>query len=328
MDIRRVPKPTSWGMLFDEIDFVIKSKPCSTLVIDTVDWAEQLCIEQILSIYGKKGIEDFGYGSGYVYEKEEFGRFLNKLESVIEVGINVVLTAHAQLRKFSQPDEIGEYDRWELKLGKKTGSQISPLIKEWCDLLIFTNYRTYAVAIDSEGKRFKAQGGKERVMYTEHHSCWDAKNRHNLPPEMPLDYKKIEHIFSFTPENLENSKCYFSPQTNDIKIAPAVPGDNYIEITEEERKAITSAIKETESVYVPTTSELPNVSNKALADLMAHNGVNESEIQKVVSLKGYYPENTPIENYDEGFVNGVLVGAWDKVFEMIKEQRELSNIPF
>lgn len=54
-----------------------------------------------------------------MYELEEIGRFLNSLDELIELGINVVLTAHAQLRKFEQPDEMGAYDRWELKLGKK-----------------------------------------------------------------------------------------------------------------------------------------------------------------------------------------------------------------
>ena len=28
-------------------------------------------------------------------------------------GIHVVLTAHAMMRKFEQPDEMGAYDRWE-----------------------------------------------------------------------------------------------------------------------------------------------------------------------------------------------------------------------
>lgn len=32
-------------------------------------------------------------------------------------------------------------------------------------------------------------------MYTTHNPCWDAKNRHNLPDEMDLDYSKIAHIF-------------------------------------------------------------------------------------------------------------------------------------
>lgn len=186
LDVARMDKPTSWTMLKSQLEYV-KNNPtvCKTVVIDTIDWAEQLCIDDVCAQYGKKGIEDFGYGNGYVYEKEEFGRFLNSLEDLIDKGINVVLTAHAQLRKFSQPDEIGEYDRWELKLGKKTASQISPLVKEWADMVLFANYKTVAVATDKDGKKYKAQGGG-RVMYTLHHPCWDAKNRHGLPEEMDL----------------------------------------------------------------------------------------------------------------------------------------------
>ena len=56
---------------------------------------------------------------GYIFVREEFGRFLNLLSDVIEVGINVVLTAHMQMRKFELPNEGGSFDRYELKLGKK-----------------------------------------------------------------------------------------------------------------------------------------------------------------------------------------------------------------
>ena len=144
MDVARLPRPTSWNMLFDEIEYIkTHTNECRTLVIDTVDWAELLCVEHICAVHNKKGIEDFGYGNGYVYTKEEFGRFLNKLSDLIEIGINVVLTAHAQLRKFEQPDELGAYDRWELKLGKKTQSQTSPLVKEWqicCSLRITKHF--------------------------------------------------------------------------------------------------------------------------------------------------------------------------------------------
>lgn len=171
MDVARLPRPTSWNMLFDEIEYIkTHTDECRTLVIDTIDWAELLCVEHICAVHNKKGIEDFGYGNGYVYTKEEFGRFLNKLSDLIEVGINVVLTAHAQLRKFEQPDELGAYDRWELKLGKKTQSQTSPLVKEWADMLLFANYKTFSVAVGKDGKKHKGQGGK-RTMYTQHHPC-------------------------------------------------------------------------------------------------------------------------------------------------------------
>ena len=57
-----------------------------------------------------------------MYLEEEFGRFLNRLSDLIDLGINVVFTAHATMRKFEQPDESGAYDRWELKLQKKDGT--------------------------------------------------------------------------------------------------------------------------------------------------------------------------------------------------------------
>ena len=194
MDVARLPKATSWQNLLDQVVY-IRTHPdvCKTLVVDTIDWAESMCIQFICDKHRKSGIEDFGYGNGYTYVKEEIGRFLNRLSEVVEAGVNVVLTAHAQIKKFEQPDELGAYDRWELKLGKKTTSQTSPLIKEWADMLLFANYKTFSIAVDDKGKKRKAQGG-ERVMYTSHNACWDAKNRFGLPDEVPFDYKVIQSI--------------------------------------------------------------------------------------------------------------------------------------
>jgi len=194
--VDRLPKPNSWTMLNQQVDWVKQQVGrFETLILDTVDWAEMLCIESVCSTHNNKGIEDFGYGNGYVYVKEEFGRFLNKLSDVIEAGINVVLTAHSQIVKFEQPDEMGAYDRYQLKLGKKTSSQTAPLVKEWADMVLFINYKTYSVATDDKGKKHKGQGGV-RTIYTTHHPAWDAKNRHGLPDELPLDYSHIAHIFN------------------------------------------------------------------------------------------------------------------------------------
>lgn len=301
LDITRTDKPTSWAMLGSQLDYLKANSQLlgfKTVVIDTIDWAEQLCIDDICAKHQKKGIEDFGYGNGYVYEKEEFGRFLNGLEDLIEKGINVVLTAHAQLRKFSQPDEIGEYDRWELKLGKKTGSQISPLVKEWADMVLFANYKTFAVATDDSGKKFKAQGG-QRVMYTGHHPCWDAKNRHGLESELPFDYAQIAHIFTGNSQSTEQPK-EISQDTQ--------PQAQQQEVQQEQDKT---------TIY----DDIP----KALSDLMKANNVSEEDIQLAVSMKGYFPQDTPIANYPPDFVNGVLIGAWDQVYGMIKE---INKIPF
>ena len=174
MDVARMEAPSSWQMLMEQVKYV-KAHPetCRTLVIDTADWAEMLCTEAVCARSQKSGIEDFGYGKGYVYLTEEFGRLLNLLQELVDIGIHVVINAHAKMRKFEQPDEMGAYDRWELKLQKQT----APLLKEWADMVLFANYKTIVVNVDGQGAqkgKNKAQGGK-RVMYTSHHPCWDAK---------------------------------------------------------------------------------------------------------------------------------------------------------
>lgn len=344
MSVARMPKPTSWEMLKQEIEQVISEKPCKTLVIDTFDWAESLCIEELLSKHQKSGIEDFGYGNGYIYEKEEIARFLTTLDRVIDAGIHVLLTAHAQLRKFSQPDELGEYDRWELKLGKKTGSVISPLIKEWADMLLFANYKTVAVAVNKEGTKFKAQGNN-RVMYTQHHPCWDAKNRDGLLPELPFDFSAVAPVFAEKEKavRFESSvqtpapKYWYSNELQKAFSTPdgARPEGKVFEITEKDYRDWLRAWEMTEESAKASAPEEPKTEDAAepspagipqkLWDLMRANEVTESEIRKAVSMRGYYPEETPISAYDPEFVNGVLIGAWKAVYDMIEEQRK---IPF
>jgi hypothetical protein len=314
LTVDRLPKPSSWTMLNQQVDWVKQQVGrFETLIIDTVDWAEMLCIESVCSSHNKKGIEDFGYGNGYVYVKEEFGRFLNKLSDVIEAGINVVLTAHSQIVKFEQPDEMGSYDRYQLKLGKKTSSQTAPLVKEWADMVLFINYKTYSVAVDDKGKKHKGQGGV-RTIYTTHHPAWDAKNRHGLPDEIPLDYGYIAHIF--------NSSSISTAPTQPVPTPVQEPSYQQPPVQQEQTPPPTNNVGNTQA----TGSNLNPAIPAALRDLMLQNSVSEEEIQVVVSQKGYYPMGTPISNYDSGFVNGVLVGAWEQVFNMVKNFRD--SIPF
>ena len=194
MDVRRINRPKSWSELLSIIGEVADTADvCKTLVLDTADWAEQLCVTHVCEKYKQSSIESFGYGKGYTYLAEEFGRLLTALDKVIDSGKNVVITAHAKMRKFEQPDEQGAYDRWEMKLSK----QVAPLLKEWCDMLLFLNYKTYVITTDTNSK--KAQGGK-RVIYSSHHPCWDAKNRHGLPEEMDLDFKNLAHLLKINPK--------------------------------------------------------------------------------------------------------------------------------
>lgn len=310
LNVQRLPKPSSWEMLKQQAQWVKQQGPArfGSLVIDTVDWAEMLCVDSVCAAHNKNGVEDFGYGKGYIYVAEEIGRFLNLLSDVVEAGIHVILTAHAQIIKFEQPDEMGAYDRYQLKLGAKTGSRTAPLVKEWADIVIFLNYKTFSVATDDKGKKNKAQGGA-RTMYTTHHPAWDAKNRHGLPDELPLDYSHIAHIFNQPVQQQV-------PPAQPIQMEPIVQPNT----------PPASTPSQTVSAPPEHQSDLdPNIP-QSLRDLMIQHQVTESDIQLVVSLKGYYPLDTPITNYDPGFVDGVLVGAWAQVFSMIQDAR--NNTPF
>lgn len=328
MDVSRLDKPSSYTMLKNEIAWV-KANPtvCKTLVIDTIDWAESLVIADVCAQHGKKGIEDFGWGNGYTYTKEEMGRLLNQLGELVDLGINVVLTAHAQMRKFEQPDEMGSYDRWELKLGKKTSSQTAPLVKEWADMVLFANYKTVVMTADN-GKK-KATGG-QRVLYTQHHPAWDAKNRHGLPEEMPFDYAGIAHIFNQaqpqpTPQPQQPApeptpQAAVQEQTPTAE--PAPQAQPQVQETAQQPSQVPESLTQPAPERQPYQE--PNLAlPQALRDLMIQNQVTELEVQKAVAQKGYYPEDTPVIMYDPGFIDGVLVGAWDQVFSMIKDNRIL-----
>lgn len=306
LNVKRLPKPTSWEILNDEIKFVIQQRPCKTLVIDTADWAERLCIEKVCAAANKSGIEDFGYGSGYTYLTEEWGRFLNLLQDVIDIAnINVVLNAHATIRKFEQPNEMGSYDRWELKLGKKTTAQTAPLTKEWADMVLFANYKTISVAVDDKGKKHKAQGGK-RVMYTAHTPWWDAKNRDGLPEECEFNYDVIRHI-------IEGATSPLEPISNvGMEIVEAINEDPF---------------KHDEFTMTNITNPAPQMVideriPQQLRDLMIANNVTEDDIEKAVASKGYFPLGVKIVDYPLDFVFGCLVADWEHLYQTVLELRK------
>lgn len=308
LNVKRFDKPNSWSMLLEEVKYV-RNHPevCLTLVIDTADWAEQLAINHVCAIADKKSIEDFGYGKGHTKLYEEFGRLLDLLNEIIANGVNVVLTAHAKMRKFEQPDELGAYDRWELKLSKN----VAPIVKEWADTVLFVNYKTFVVKDEKTDSR-KAQGGR-RVMYTNHHPCWDAKNRYGLPDEVDFDFSAIAPFIPSSGEYVTVS-AVDKPQTETLP--DAKPSLEELRAKIDEFTADDDEPDKVEMQKPADDSALP----VALRELMEANGVTEDEIREAVAVKGYFPVDTPILNYGADFINGCLIGAWEQVYSIIVNQ--------
>ncbi len=190
LDVARV-EPTNLTQVEDLLVALANRKVeggFKTLVIDTIDWLEELVVKQVCDDGKKNSIEDFGYGKGYIHLAEKMSTLLAKLDSVAAAGMDVVLLAHSQVKKFEAPDDAKAYDRYELKLLKTVG----PLIKEWCDALLFANWKTNVKQPD-EG-RAKGLGGKERKLYATHTAAWDAKNRHGLKDEEPFTPETLRRI--------------------------------------------------------------------------------------------------------------------------------------
>lgn len=310
MDVARLERPTSWAVLMEYVQELTKDhQGFTTLVIDTIDWAEQLCVQHICSKYQVSGIEDIGYGKGYVYEKEEFGRLLNKLHDLIESGMNVVLTAHAMVRKFERPDQP-PYDRYELKLNKAASQKISDMVKEWADMLLFTNYKEEVLKVDSKdsnSKKVRVSGG-QRVMYTSHHPNWDAKNRHGLKECLPFEFSQIENCI---PQNIQKSQVEEKP-VEEMKTPPKEESPKEEPVIKAEPKK-----KAKEDDGIP----------KDLKRLMEARNITEAEIQAVVGSKGYFPADMRIKDYPKEFIDGCLTAAFDTVAQAVEANRD-ENVPF
>lgn len=291
MDVRRFKKPASWTELLEQAKHV-RDTPglCGTLVVDTADWAERLCIRSVCGQYQKSGIEAFDYGKGYAFAYEEFGKLLNLLSEVAEGGVHTVLTAHAATKRREQPDEFGTYDCWGLKLLDSPKCSVANMVKEWADLLLFANYKTLVVAADEKGRRHKAQGGR-RVMYTTHHPCWDAKNRQDLPEELPFEFQAIAP--------------YLFPEP----AAPPQPAPGPEPAPAPEKPA--------------GGMEAP----AALAALLESADVTELEVREVIADKGYFTVDTPWSVMEQaGFIDGWVLPWWDRIVEMIREKPD--RLPF
>ncbi len=297
IDVARFdPAPSSWTALLEAVREFLRERPAefATLVLDTADWAEQMCVKHVCDKNQKDGIESFGYGKGYVYAAEEFGKLLDLLEDVIRAGYNVVILAHAKMRKFEQPDELGAYDRWEMKLSKN----VAPMVKEWADMVLFANYKTMVITTGTgDGKKAHAQGQGKRVLYTTHHSCWDAKNRHGLPDELPLDYDQIAH-------------CIPARGGEQEAAAPAEP------VPEAETAAALPYAEPSEDPVPP-----------ALLELMLSRGITENEVRQVIGTVGHFSADTPWSVMQEqGYVDGYILPNWEYFVNTI--EAEPNRLPF
>ena len=110
-----------------------------TLVIDTADWLEAMIYAYICQRDSKSGIEDYGYGKGYMAAQQELRLLLSQLDLLrTERGMHLILLAHALIKPYQNP--VGDnYDRFIMKGNEK----ITGLLREWADVVLFARYEVF-----------------------------------------------------------------------------------------------------------------------------------------------------------------------------------------
>ena len=166
-----------------------------TVVVDSLDWLEPLVWAETIRRNNEENpnkrwnsIEDAGYGKGYLATLDVWRDYLDAINALRnDKGMAIIQTAHAEVKRFDSP-ETEPFDRYQIKLHKMA----SALIQEHADMVLFANFKASVAKVDVGMKKVvRGVGSGTRVIYTEERPAFLAKNRHNLPPELPLSWEAV-----------------------------------------------------------------------------------------------------------------------------------------
>lgn len=187
LSVGRFPPAEVWQDVLDAMtELRDGDHKYQTLVLDSVDWMEQLISSHICAKHKKESLESFGYGAGYGLVFDEMRAFIAQLERLRrDKAMGIVAIAHSAVKPFNNPE--GEnFDRYELKLQASKNASVSGLWKEWPDFMLFANFET--VASKEKNKPAKGESTGERFLYTQRTAAYDAKSRLTLPAQLPVEW--------------------------------------------------------------------------------------------------------------------------------------------
>jgi hypothetical protein len=198
-----------------------ESHSFKTVVLDTITNAEAFIRERVLKQHKMRHIEDFGYGRGHTYVREEFNSFLTAyLDRFIFAGIHVVIISHSVVKRTQPPGLSDAFDRYELALDSINGARI----KQWSDALLFLSFDTRVV--ENADGRVRGVGGKERVIYTTHCAAYDAKNRVGLPEKVECNFAALAPLLANSDSEPENRPETAKAPAGVVTPPEASPQDN------------------------------------------------------------------------------------------------------
>jgi hypothetical protein len=194
------PLATSYDEVMEALTILGKEEhQFKTVVIDSLDWLENLVWQKTCQRLGVPTIESPGYGKGYVeasVEWREFFKFLTALRDY--KNMFVVMIAHGSIVRIEDPIHPA-YDQHALKLHKRAAA----IAEEYSDVVGYAALKTL-LTTEAAGfgeKRNRAITTGEHVLYLSGTPAYIAKNRYSMPAEVPLDWTEFE---KYLPNNRGN----------------------------------------------------------------------------------------------------------------------------
>ncbi len=174
-----------------------------TVVIDSLDWLERLVWDALCEQYGVASIEkvDGGYARGYTHALTPWRKVLDGLNVLRnQRGMCVILLAHAKVEKFEDPEQAA-YDRYSPRLHKHA----TALVTEWADGVLFATRKIITKTEDTGFNRERTiasglgKDGGERILRCVGSPACVAKNRYDLPAELPLSWAALMQAMAGAP---------------------------------------------------------------------------------------------------------------------------------
>lgn len=168
----------------------------ATVVVDSLDWLQQIMADELCKEKGKESLTDFDYGKGGGLVASRFGHFLKNFNACRSIGMHVVLIAHCHEVKVEPPGSES-YTRYSPKLLPAIGA----MVQEWADEVFLLGYKTWTKPIDEGfGRTRHVAIGGNRVIYTSEQPGLLAKNRCGLPAEMDCEMAPYRAVLDRVPK--------------------------------------------------------------------------------------------------------------------------------
>ena len=167
-----------------------------TLVIDTLDWLEQLIWARVCEKFNVTCIEkaDGGYAKGYTHALHYWRQIKEGLDALREQrGMSIIQLAHAKVEKFDDPESLS-YDRYSPRLHKLAAA----LLCDWNDAVLFATRKFRTQSEDAGFNRTRTiavpvgKDGGDRILRTVVSPACIAKNRYGFDPEFPLSWEAVQ----------------------------------------------------------------------------------------------------------------------------------------